>query len=170
MSSITVPNPVAGNGMVYVGSGFVADRQQPLYAMRPGAADDISLKEGETQSRYVARRQPRAAPYVPSFLVAGKYLYMIKDNGQLSCYDAVTGTSVYQERLRGHFTASPWMCGDKLYLLNESGDTYVVQSGPTFRLLATNTLEKLCLATPAVAGDRLLIRTSSRMYCIGSKQ
>jgi len=101
--------------------------------------------------------------------VAGKYLYVIKDNGQLTCYDAVTGASVYQERLGGHFTASPWMCGDRLFFLNERGDTYVVPSGPTFRLLATNTLEKLCLATPAVAGDRLLIRTSSRLYCIGSE-
>ena len=168
MSRITVPNPVAGNGMVYVGSGFIADQQQPLYAIRPGAAGDISLKEGETKNLYVAWLQQRAAPYVPSFLVAGKYLYVIKDNGQLSCYDAVTGTSVYQERLRGHFTASPWMCGDKLFFLNERGETYVVQSGPTFRLLATNTLERLCLATPAVAGDRLLIRTSSRLYCIES--
>ncbi|HPA06566.1 MAG TPA: PQQ-binding-like beta-propeller repeat protein, partial [Candidatus Hydrogenedentes bacterium] len=77
MSQITVPNPVAGNGMVYVGSGFVADRQKPLYAIRPGAAGDISLKEGETQNRYVAWMQQRAAPYVPSFLVAGKYLYVI---------------------------------------------------------------------------------------------
>jgi outer membrane protein assembly factor BamB len=156
--------------MVYVGSGFVADRQQPLYAIRPGAAGDISLKEGETGNRYVAWRQQHAAPYAPSFLVAGKYLYVIKDNGQLSCYDAITGTLVYQERLRGHFTASPWMCGDKLFFLNERGDTYVVQSGPKFGLLATNTLERLCLATPAVAGDRLLIRTSSRLYCIGGER
>ena len=80
---------------------------------------------------------------------------------------AVTGTPIYQERLRGHFTASPWMCGDRLFLLNERGDTYVVEAGPTFRPLATNTLEKLCPATPAVAGDRLLIRTSSRLYCLG---
>jgi outer membrane protein assembly factor BamB len=170
MSSITVPNPVAGNGLVYVGSGFVADRQKPLYAIRPGAAGDISLKEGETESRYVAWVQQGAAPYVPSFLVAGQYVYVIKDNGQLSCYDAVTGASVYEERLRGHFTASPWMCGDKLFFLNERGDTYVVQTGPTFRLLATNTLERLCLATPAVACDHLLIRTSARLYCIGSDQ
>jgi len=155
MSKITVPNPVAGNGMVYVGSGFVAVPQQPLYAIRPGAAGDISLKEGETTNRYVAWVQQRAAPYVPSFLVAGKYLYVIKDGGRLSCYDAVTGAVAYQERLRGHFTASPWMCGDTLFFLSEQGDTYVVESGPTFRLLATNTLEKLCLATPAVAGDRL---------------
>jgi outer membrane protein assembly factor BamB len=170
MSKITVPNPVAGNGMVYVGSGFVADRQKPLYAIRPGAAGDITLQAGETTNRYVAWRQPQAAPYVPSFLVAGKYLYVIKDIGLLACYDAVTGASVYEERLAGHFSASPWMCGDRLFLLNESGDSYVVQSGPTFRLLATNTLEKLCLATPAVAGDRLLIRTSARLYCIGSKR
>nr|MCU0781252.1 PQQ-like beta-propeller repeat protein [Akkermansiaceae bacterium] len=100
MSKITVPNPVAGNGMVYVGSGFVADRQKPLYAIRPGAAGDISLKEGETTNRHVAWRQPQAAPYVPSFLVAAKHLYVIKDIGVLSCYDAVTGASVYEERLR----------------------------------------------------------------------
>ena len=134
-----------------------------------GAAGDISLKEGETKNLYVAWLQQRAAPYVPSFLVADKYLYVIKDNGQLSCCDAVTGTSVYQERLRGHFTASPWMCGDKLFFLNEREETYVVQSEPTFRLLATNTLERLCLATPAVAGDRL-IRTSSRLNCIRSEK
>jgi len=170
MSRITVPNPVAGNGMVYVGSGFVADRQKPLYAIRPGAAGDISLNEGETGNQYVAWWQEDGAPYVPAFLVSGKYLYVIKDRGQLSCYEAVTGTPVYQERLRGHFTASPWMCGDRLFFLNERGDTYVVQAGPTFRLLATNTLEKLCLATPAVAGDRLLIRTSARLYCIGGVQ
>ncbi len=170
MSRITVPNPVAGNGMVYVGSGFVADRQKPLYAIRPGGAGDISLKEGETGNRYVAWRQENAAPYVPSFLVAGKYLYVINDNGRLSCYDAVNGTLVYEERLRGHFTASPWMCGDRLFFLNERGETYVVQSGPAFKLLATNMLEKLCLATPAVAGDRLLIRTSSRLYCVGSER
>ena len=167
MSRITVPNPLAGNGMVYVGSGFVADSRKPLYAIRPGAAGDISLQEGETGNQYVAWRQEDAAPYVPSFLVAGKHLYVIKDRGQLSCYDAGTGTLVYEERLRGHFTASPWMCADRLFFLSESGDTYVVQSGPTFKLLATNTLEKLCLSTPAVAGGRLLIRTSSRLYCIG---
>jgi hypothetical protein len=97
-------------------------------------------------------------------------MYVIKDNGQLSCYDAVTGASVYQERLRGHFTASPWMCRDRLFFLNERGDIDIVQSGPTFRLLATNTLERLCLATPAVAGNRLLIRPSSRLYCIGSEK
>ena len=62
------------------------------------------------------------------------------------------------------------MCGERLFFLNERGDTYVVQSGLRFRLLATNTLERLCLATPAVAGDRLLIRSSSRLYCIGSKR
>ena len=62
------------------------------------------------------------------------------------------------------------MCGDRLFFLNERGDTYIVQSGQTFRPLATNTLEKLCLATPAVAGDRLLIRTSARLYCVGSKE
>jgi hypothetical protein len=53
---------------------------------------------------------------------------------------------------------------------NERGETYVVQAGSTFRLLATNPLERLCLATPAVAGDRLLIRTSARLYSIGSEK
>lgn len=170
MSHITVPNPVAGNGMVYIGSGFVADPEKPLYAIRPGATGDISVKQGETSNQFVAWVQLRAAPYVPSFLVSGKYLYVIKDNGQLSCYDALTGDFVYQERLRGHFTASPWACGDRLFFLNERGETYVVQWDPTFRLLATNTLEPLCLATPAVAGDHLLIRTSARLYCIGTQK
>ena len=150
-------------------SAPIATIQKAANVAKPG--DVVKIRDGiyrETGNQHVAWLQQRAAPYVPSFLVAGKYLYVIKDSGRLSCYDAVTGTSVYQERLRGHFTASPWMCGDTLFFLNERGDTHVVQSGPTFRLLATNTLERLCLATPAVAGDRLLIRTSSRLYCIVS--
>ena len=170
MTRITVPNPLTANGLLYVGSGFVADPQKPLYAIRPGASGDISLKEGETGNEFVAWCQKHAAPYIPSFLVAGKYLYVLKDSGQLSCYDAVTGTPVYRKRLRGHFTASPWMCGDKLFFLNERGETYVVQAGPEFKLLAENPLERYCLATPAVAGDRLLIRTSSKLYCIGRER
>ncbi|MCL4177256.1 MAG: PQQ-binding-like beta-propeller repeat protein [Verrucomicrobia bacterium] len=68
------------------------------------------------------------------------------------------------------FGASPVMHGGRVYLVHDNEeDAYVVQTGPTFRLLATNTLERLCLATPAVAGDRLLIRTSVRLYCIGSE-
>jgi outer membrane protein assembly factor BamB len=170
MTSITVANPLAANGLLYVGSGFIADPQKPLYAIRPGASGDISLKDGGTGNEYIAWCQKHAAPYIPSFLVSGKHLYVLKDNGQLSCYDAVTGALVYGKRLRGHFTASPWMCGDKLFFLNERGGTYVVQAGPEFKLLAENPLERYCLATPAVAGERLLIRTSSKLYCIGRKR
>ena len=64
------------------------------------------------------------------------------------------------------FTASPWAYDNKVFCLSEDGDTFVIQAGPEYKLLRKNSLEEMCLATPAIAGDRLLIRTLSKLYCL----
>ena len=92
--------------------------------------------------------------------------------GLLSCYDANDGTVKYErERIpQGRsFTASPWAADGRVFCLNEDGVTFVFQAGDRFELLHTNALaeDDLCLATPAVAGNRLLVRTAARLYCIG---
>jgi hypothetical protein len=84
---------------------------------------------------------------------------------------ARTGRRLYErERLpRGlAFTSSPWAAGGKVFCLNEDGVCFVLRAGDTFELLHTNALadDDMCMATPALAGDRLLIRTATRMYCI----
>lgn len=63
------------------------------------------------------------------------------------------------------FTASPWAANGKIFALSEDGDTYVFQAGPDYKLLHTNSLDEMCLATPAMAGNRLLIRTLTKLYC-----
>ena len=64
------------------------------------------------------------------------------------------------------YTASPWTAGGKLFCLSEDGDTLVIEPGSTLEVVATNRLEEMALATPAIAGDRLLIRTQTKIYCV----
>lgn len=169
MSAITIATPYSAHGLLYVTSGFVMDRNKPIYAIRPGASGDISLKGGEGSNRYIAWSHPGAAPYNPSTLVYGDYLYSLLDLGFLNCYEARTGKEVYFRKRLGRgagFTSSPWAYNGKVFCLNENGDTLVVQAGPEFKVLHTNGLDEMCMATPAITGDSLLIRTFSRLYRI----
>ncbi len=170
LSGITIPTPSARHGLLYVGSGFVLDRNRTLYAVRPGAAGDITLKEGQSSSDYVAWSLPQGAPYHPSPLAYGDHVYVLQDRGFLSCYDARTGKALYErQRLdqgANAFTASPWGAGGKVFCLSEDGDCFVVQAGPEFKVLGKNSLNEMCMATPAAAKDRLFLRTLGHLYCI----
>ena len=169
MSTIVIPTPFAGSGLLYVCSGYVGDKTRPVFAIKPGAAGDITLKPGETTNAFIAWYQPAAGPYNPSPLLYGDYFYVLFDFGFLSCHDALTGRQVYdKQRVRTGmtaFTASPWAANGKIFALSEDGDTFVFQAGPEYKLLHTNSLDEMCMATPAMAGDRLLIRTVTRLYC-----
>jgi len=169
-SSITIATPYAKFGLLYVSSGYILNRQRPLFAILPGAQGDISLSKTESSNQYIAWCQKQAAPYNPSTLVYGDLLYVLHDRGFLACYDAKTGKEVYgKQRLpRGRaFTASPWAAGGKIFCVNEYGVTFVVQAGREFKLLHTNALADgdMCMATPAMAGDRLILRTATTLYC-----
>ena len=174
MSSIVIPTPFSKFGLLYICSGYVGDKVRPVFAIKPGAQGNISLNPGETKNRFIAWSQPAAAPYNPSPLVYGDYFYVLSDFGFLSCHDARTGHEVYgKQRIRPgntSFTASPWAANDKIFALSEDGDTFVFQAGPNYRLLHQNSLDEMCMATPALAGDRLLIRTVTKLYCISEKQ
>jgi outer membrane protein assembly factor BamB len=168
MSAITIPTPFAVDGLLFIASGYVMNALRPVYAIRPGAAGDISLKEGEQANQYVAWFQKTGAPYNPSPLFYGDYLYVLKDRGFLSCSEARTGKPVYaDQRLPANaFTSSPWAYNGKLFCLSEDGDTFVIQAGPQFKLLGKNSLGEMCMATPAIVRDRLILRTESALYCI----
>ena len=169
MSSIVIPTPFSQFGLLYVCSGYVGDKTRPVFAIKPGASGDISLKPGETNNAFIAWYQPTAAPYNPSPLLYGDYFYVLFDFGFLACHDARTGRQIYEKkRIRPEptsFTASPWASNSRIFALSEDGDTFVFQAGPEFRLLHKNPLDEMCMATPAVAGDRLLIRTLTKLYC-----
>jgi outer membrane protein assembly factor BamB len=173
MSSITIPTPLAAHGLVYVSSGYILDGRRPLYAVRPGAAGDITLAKDQTGNKHIAWAQRGAAAYHPSPLVVGDYLYVLYDKGFLACYDAHTGKEVYgRQRIDADsdkFTASPWACNGKIFCLSEDGDTFVIRAGPRFEVLGKNALEEMCLATPALTRDSLIVRTMTKLYRI-SKQ
>ena len=170
MSVITIPTPFAAHGLLYVTSGYVADQRKPLFAIRPGAAGDISLEADQTGNEYIAWCQKKAGPYNPSPIVYGDYLYVLYDMGLLACYHAKTGEEIYGKRRidpeARAFTASPWAYDGKIFCLSEDGDTFVIRAGPEFELLGKNSLGELCMATPAIVRDGLIIRTESHVFRI----
>jgi hypothetical protein len=149
-----------------VGSGYVLSKTKPLYAIRPGASGDISLKPDETSNEYVAWCQWEGAPYNPSFLVYGDYCYVLYDRGFFGCFDARTGKVVYEkQRLgAGAFTTSPWAYNGKVFCQSEDGDTFVIRAGPEFQVLGKNSLDEMCMATPATVRGSLILRTESKLY------
>ena len=170
MSTLAIPTPFAAHGLLYVASGYVMDlMNRPVYAIKPGAKGDITLKGDAKSNAGIAWRQRFAGPYHPSPVVLGDHLYVLLDRGFLSCYDAKTGEPVYQKKRLGtaSFTASPWTNDGKMFCLSESGETWVVQGGKEFKILGRNKLGGMSLATPAMAGGRLFVRTQEKLWCVG---
>lgn len=171
MSTIAIPTPVAGNGMLFISSGYVMDKLRPLYAIRPGAMGDITLKEGESENSAIAWSHKLGGPYNPSPILYGDYLYVLYDRGLMACYEARTGKLVYEKQRLGSssaFTTSPWAYNGKIFCLDEDGETHVIQAGPEFKLLGSNKLDEMALATPALVDHALFIRTMSHLYRIQS--
>lgn len=171
MSSITIATPYSAHGLLYISSGYILDKQRPIYAIKPGAAGDISLTDEATSNEFIVWSLPQAAPYNPSTLVSGERLWVLYDRSFVAAFNAQTGAElISQQRLPNGraFTSSPWASGGKIFCLNEDGVTFVFKDADQFELLHSNSLaeDDMGMATPAVAGDRLLIRTSARIYCI----
>jgi outer membrane protein assembly factor BamB len=173
MTTLTIPSPFEKNGLVYISSGYPGGLPRPVYAIRPGASGDISLKPDETSNEYIAWYQPLLGTYNTSALVYGDYYYTLLDRGFLLCHDARTGKQIYgRQRIStdsSGFTASPWAYNGKIFVLSEDGDTYVIQAGPEFKVVGKNSLTEMPLATPAVLRGSLIVRTQSKLYRIAKK-
>src|SRR5689334_21481461 len=121
MSSIAVPTALSKFNLLYLTSGYVGDEVRPVYAVRPGATGNISLKTDEDSNQYVAWHHRQAGPYNPSPLVYGDYYYTLLDRGFFTCHDARTGKEVYgKQRIDAAstaFTASPWAYDGTIFAL-----------------------------------------------------
>jgi outer membrane protein assembly factor BamB len=149
-----VPRPVFAHGLVYIATGF----QQPtLIAVRADGAGDVT-------NTHVAWTLRRGAPLTPSPLVVGDELYIVNDNGIASCLDAKTGEVRWQQRLGSTFSASPLFADGRIYFQDEDGGTTVIAPGTTFRSLARNQLDGATLASIAVSGGSLFIRSDRHLY------
>jgi len=170
MSSLVIPTPFSKFGLLYLSSGYVGDQNRPVYVIKPGAKGDITLPKGESSSQYVAWYYPQAGPYNTSPIIYGDIYYTLLDRGFLTAHDAKTGKEIYTkvriDPAASAFTASPWASNGKLFLLSEDGDTFVVEAGNEFKLLGKNSLDEMCMSTPAIYKSSLLIRTASKLYKI----
>ncbi len=167
-SELTVGTPVIGHGLVYLTGGYPPVR--PIYAVRPGGRGDLTLEEDVDHSEYIAWSKGRGGTYMPTPLVYGSYLYTLANNGIFTCYDARTGEQLYRERLAARggtaFTASPVAGDDKIFVASEDGDVYVLRAGPELEVLATNAMDEVIMATPAIAGSTLYIRSLGHLYAV----
>jgi len=168
MSGAPVPTPFAYDGLLYVDGG----RGALLVALRPGAVGDISLKDDQTSNEFVVWSQKRAGTYLPTPVAYDGAVYTLTETGILTRFDSRTGKQTYKTRIDPRataFTTSPWAYNGKLFCLSEEGQTFVIKTGEQFELLHVNELDEMAQASPALVGDRLLIRTQERLYSIRRK-
>lgn len=162
----TVPTPVIDQGLAFVTSGY---RTFPIFAIRDGATGDISLADGERSSEHIAWNSPRDGPYIATPLVYQGLLYVVSANGVLTVFNSTTGEQVYKRRIGtigGAYSASPVAGDGRLYLTSEDGDIFVVKAGPEYELLATNSMDEVLLATPAIANGQMIIRTTGHLVAV----
>lgn len=141
-----------------------------MYAFRPGASGDISLKSGEDKNAFLAWSTPKGSPYTPTPIIYGDRLYALADNGVLSAYVAKSGELVYQQRLPSSFSASPIAADGKLYLASEDGDVFVVKAGRQYELLSRNTMGQPLMATPALTDGILIVRGQNAIYALSERK
>jgi outer membrane protein assembly factor BamB len=145
---------VIGNGMAYIATGF-------------GKAGLIAVKLGGSGSLpddSIAWRLKKAAPNKPSLILQGDLLFIVNDGGIASCLDAKTGDIIWSERLGGNFSASPIFSEGKIYAGNEEGKVYVFAAGRQFQKLAENQFPDGFMASPAVSGNSLYLRSKTTLY------
>jgi outer membrane protein assembly factor BamB len=153
-----VASPVSVEGMV-----IAPTRVKPMLALKAGGRGDVS-----TSHRVWSYDQ---GPDVPTPATDGTHLYVVGDKGLVSCLDVKTGQVLYgPERLPvGTYSASPVVADGKVYVVSEDGLTTVLKAGPKFEVLGENALGDTTLATPAVAGGQIFIRTAKKLYCLGKR-
>ena len=163
------PAPLqAGDFIIISGGG----PEQPVYAIKSTAAGELPNLP-EKMSEHVAWTTERGSPYIPTPVVVGEHLYVLTDKGILSAYDTRDGKRLYQQRVSetaGGFSASPVASGGNLYLASDDGEVFVVRTGAKFELVATNPMNEVLLATPAIADNMLVLRTRSAVYGIASSR
>lgn len=152
-----VPSAVFHDSLIYLTRGY---RNSPYLAIRPGGRGDVS-------ATHVVWRAPGGGSYAASLVAYEGLLYMTNDVGVLTCADTRTGERLWQTRLDGVFFASPVAADGKIYFVSQTGDTFVVKAGRTPEVLARNPLGERLVASAAISGGRIFLRSDSRLFSIG---
>lgn len=151
-----VPRPVYANGLLYICTGY--DRST-MIAIRPEGTGDLT----ESNVEFTV---DKGVPYNPSLVAVDDAVYMVSDNGVLSCLDGETGDLRWKERIGGNFSASPIYANGLVYLMDEAGLTTVFKPGEQFEEVAKNDLGERSLASFGIDGNAILLRTEKALYRI----
>jgi outer membrane protein assembly factor BamB len=154
-------SPAYGSGIVYFDNG----RGGPGFAVDPTGSGDVTA----THTKWTIKQIPEG---LASPIIVGGYVYRLHTPGVLRCIEAATGKQVYSERLDGISStwASPIADPDGRLFFANAGKSYVVQSGPQFRVLAVNDLDDANHPSPAAAGGKLFLVGKEKLYCIGTRE
>jgi outer membrane protein assembly factor BamB len=154
-------NRTIASSLVIDGNVFTTStRGRPFIGFRAGGSGDITGKN-ELWTNNLGSD-------VPTPTTDGRYIYILKDNGTLTCLEALTGKVIYEsQRIEtGTYSSSPLLADGKLYCINEEGATTVVKAGPSFEILGINKLDSHTLASPVAVDNQIFIRTGNFLYCI----
>jgi outer membrane protein assembly factor BamB len=171
-SGRTSVTPVGDEELVYLNSGDrLTGQRGVLDAVCAGASGALMPPEEGKPSESVAWSIELTGHRVASPLLLEGCLYLLEQqNGILRCFDAKSGKEHYRQRVPGAagFTASPWAADGKLFCLDQKGQTFVIEPGPQFKVLATNKLDdEMFWSTPAISGRKLLVRGLNYLFCVG---
>lgn len=152
-----VPLPVTDGRMLVVCTGFM---KPEIWGIRLGGA------QGDATASHVVWRQRTAVPDQSTPVIVGSRLYMVNSGGIASCLNIATGETLWKERIGSDFAASPLAADGRIYFCDARGKTTVIAPGDTFQVLAENPLADGCMASPAVIGRALILRTKTSLYRI----
>lgn len=155
----TVPRPVVRGDTVYVATSYMQSR---LLAVK-------MTGEGDVTGTHIAWMSDKQIPQKPSMILLGENIYFVSDAGIVRCLNAENGDEKWFSRLAGDYSASPLAAEGRIYFFNQDGVCTVLKAGDTFEVLAKNQLDSAIMASPAVAGKSLFVRTATALYRIEQK-
>jgi len=148
--------PLFGNGLVYLNT---AAGGMKTLAVRPEGSGDIT-------GTAVAWTSPQGSGSRSSQLLLGERMFHVGDAGTATVLDALTGKAVWQKRLGGEFSSSPVVAEGRIYCPNQEGQTFVVTAVEPYEVIAENTLDEGCMASPEMYDGALYLWTKGHLYKI----
>ncbi len=164
LNPLLYTSPLAGDGYIVGMGGFFGG----TVAVKTGGTGDIG-----PQKVWSVKREKKH--YLSSGIIKDKHLYISAAVGVAECRELATGKLLWEERLKsvgakGETWGSMVCVGDKIYVVNQSGDTFVLRANPEkFEQVAVNPLGEPCNTTPAISNGEVFIRTHQALWCIREK-
>jgi len=162
LGSLVYTSPMWGDGVLAALGGY----HRAGLAVRPGGSGDVTAS-------HVLWQQPKSKLRLGSGVIHKGHIYVNDMQGIAQCLDLQTGEAVWEERLTAGGTGDTWSsmvltADERLYMLNQAGETFVLKAGPKFQLLATNPLGEDSNSSTVMSDGEVFIRTHENLWCIGT--